>query len=222
HLFFSSGTCENITDPMYADYYYPHIIEGTVRCVSRCFKGTQDSMNCFNGVCRISEIGPHCICNTSDVFWYLGSYCQIPVQKTALGLGLALSVLFVVSTILTIFLIRNKQKKSKKRWFDDAEVWYGQETEEEWIPSSSLTIMNKAAVSSWNGNNSFYHEGDELKDHIWGEWGFMPTTSSSFYIALDFSLEHQKQNEILKPSFSSVDTSIQVCITDCIFPTESR
>ncbi|XP_026576725.1 mucin-17-like, partial [Pseudonaja textilis] len=180
-----NGTCKNITDPKYADYYYPHIIEGTVHCISRCFKGAQDYMNCFNGVCQVSEIGPHCICNNSDVFWYLGSSCQMPVQKAALGLGLALSVLFVVSTILTVFLIRNKQKKSKKRWFDDAEVWYGQETEEQWIPSSSLTIMNKSAVSSWN--------------------------------------EHQKQNEILKPSFSSVDTSIKkpARATNYRFPAET-
>ncbi|XP_039183594.1 mucin-2-like isoform X2 [Crotalus tigris] len=143
-------TCKNISDSKYADYYYPHMMEGTVRCISRCFNGTQDSMNCYNGVCRLSEIGPYCSCNKSDMFWYLDSYCQLPVQKTALGLGLALAVLFVVSITLTVFLIRAKRKKSKNSWSADADTWYGEDADEEWIPSGSLNIMNKTAVSSWD------------------------------------------------------------------------
>ncbi|XP_026573116.1 mucin-12-like [Pseudonaja textilis] len=146
----SKGTCKNITDPMYAEYYYPHIIEGTVRCVSRCINGTQDSMNCFNGVCRVSGIGPHCICNNLDIFWYLDSYCQMPVQKTALGIGLALAVLFVVSIILVIFLIRAKRKNSKNSWSADADIWYGEDADEEWVPSGGLNIMNTTAASSWD------------------------------------------------------------------------
>ncbi|KAG8139797.1 hypothetical protein E2320_002553, partial [Naja naja] len=123
---------------MYADYYYPHIIEGTVSCVSRCFKGTQDYMNCFNGVCKVSGTGPHCI------------YCQTPVQKTALGIGIALAVLFVVSIILVIFLIRAKRKNSKNSWSADAEIWYGEDADEEWIRSGGLNIMNRTAASSWD------------------------------------------------------------------------
>lgn len=56
-----TDTCKNISNPKYADYYYPHIMEGIVCCISRCFKGTQDSMNCYSGICRLSEIGPHCM-----------------------------------------------------------------------------------------------------------------------------------------------------------------
>ncbi|KAG8139791.1 hypothetical protein E2320_002541 [Naja naja] len=115
-----NDTCKNIIDPKYADYYYPHIMEGAVRCVSRCFKGTQDSMNCFNGVCRISEIGLHCICNNLDMFWYLGSYCQLPIQKGVLGLSLALAVFFVISIILAICLIKAKRKKTMHSRSDDA------------------------------------------------------------------------------------------------------
>ncbi|KAM6448783.1 mucin-3A-like [Liasis olivaceus] len=142
--------CKNSSDPRYADYYYPQIIEGSLRCISRCVKGTQGSMNCFNGVCRIFEIGPQCSCNDLDMFWYLDSYCQLRIQKSTVGLSLALAVLFVGSIILTMFLIRAKRKKPRNRWFDDSEVWYGQDTEEEWIPSAGLTIMNEPAVSSWN------------------------------------------------------------------------
>ncbi|KAM6452172.1 mucin-3A-like [Liasis olivaceus] len=134
----------------YADYYYPQIIAGTLRCVSRCVKGTQFSMNCFSGVCRLSEIGPQCICNNLDLFWYLDSYCQLRVQKSAVGLGLALAVLFVVSIILIIILIRAKQKKYGTSSSADADIWYGQDADEEWIPSGDLNIMNKAAVSSWD------------------------------------------------------------------------
>ncbi|KAL7976994.1 hypothetical protein Chor_008943 [Crotalus horridus] len=155
-----SDTCKNISDSKYADYYYPHMMEGTVRCISRCFNDTQDSMNCYNGVCRLSEIGPYCSCNKLDMFWYLDSYCQLPVQKTALGLGLALAVLFVVSITLTVFLIRAKRKKSKNSWSADADTWYGEDADEEWIPSGSLNIMNKTAVSSWDSKNSFCHEED--------------------------------------------------------------
>ncbi|XP_025031186.1 mucin-3B-like isoform X3 [Python bivittatus] len=149
-LYSPEDICKNSSDPRYADYYYPQIIEGSLRCISRCVKGTQGSMNCFNGVCRIFEIGPQCSCNDLDMFWYLDSYCQLRIQKSTVGLSLALAVLFVGSIILTMFLIRAKWKKSRNRWFDDFEIWYRQDTEEEWIPSAGLTIMNEPAVSSWN------------------------------------------------------------------------
>ncbi|XP_063156516.1 mucin-3A-like isoform X2 [Candoia aspera] len=149
-LFSPEENCRNISDPSYADYYYPQITGGTLRCISRCVKGTQGSMNCFSGVCHVSEIGPQCNCNNLDMFWYLDSYCQLRIQKSALGLGLALTVLLVISIILIVFLIRAKQKKSWNSWSVDADIWYGQDTDEEWIPSGGLNIMNKASVSSWD------------------------------------------------------------------------
>ncbi|XP_034272465.1 mucin-17-like [Pantherophis guttatus] len=122
-----NDTCKNISGVKYAEYYYPHITNGTVRCVSRCFSGIQDSINCFNGVCRVSEIGPHCICDNLDMFWYLNNYCQFPIQKIVLGLSLALAVFFVISIILVICLIeakhksKAKRKKSRKSWSDNAD-----------------------------------------------------------------------------------------------------
>ncbi|KAK9396737.1 mucin-3B-like [Crotalus adamanteus] len=83
--------------------------------------GTQDSMNCYSGICRLSEIGPHCICNNLDMFWYLDSDCQLSIQKSVLGLSLALALFFVIIIILVIFLIRAKQKKSRNSWSDDAD-----------------------------------------------------------------------------------------------------
>ncbi|XP_013918269.1 PREDICTED: mucin-3B-like [Thamnophis sirtalis] len=115
-----NDTCKNVSDTKYADYYYPYIRNGTVRCITRCSSGTPDSMNCFNGVCRLSEIGPHCICNNLDVFWYLDSYCRLPIQKTVLGLSLALAVFFVLSIILVICLIKAKRKNSRNRRSDGA------------------------------------------------------------------------------------------------------
>ncbi|XP_058038679.1 mucin-3B-like [Ahaetulla prasina] len=56
-----SDSCKNISGVKYADYYYPHKMNGIVRCVSRCVSDTPYSLNCFNGVCRLSEIGPHCM-----------------------------------------------------------------------------------------------------------------------------------------------------------------
>ncbi|XP_015746011.1 mucin-12-like isoform X1 [Python bivittatus] len=150
--------CKKIS-MQFADYYYANTTTGVLRCVSRCTKDTPNSINCFNGMCRISEIGPQCICDNLDTFLYMDSHCQLRIQKSALGLGLPLAVLFVVSIILTVLLIRAKRKKSRESWSVDAGIWYGQEGEEEWIPSGGLGIMNKASVSSWdehlNQNKTF-------------------------------------------------------------------
>ncbi|XP_070584371.1 mucin-12-like [Erythrolamprus reginae] len=153
-VFSLNDPCKNITDPKYHKYYHPYQVNGTLRCVTKCFKGAPDSMNCFNGVCQVFEMGPHCICNNLDMFWYLdSSYCKLPVQKNALGFGLALAVLFVINIILVIFLIRAKRKNSRNSWSVDGDTWCGEDADEEWIPPGGLNIMNKTVASSWDEAN---------------------------------------------------------------------
>ncbi|CAI5789767.1 Hypothetical predicted protein [Podarcis lilfordi] len=154
--FSAEAACRKNIDPRYADYYYPDNSTGTLRCISNCTKDTKNTMNCNNGLCSLSERGPYCRCNDVESFWYMDDRCQTPIRKSDVGFGVGLAVLAVISTILAIFLLRARWRKSRSSFSDDAEAWY-EEDEEEWKPSGGLTIVNEGAANeeSQDRNRSF-------------------------------------------------------------------
>uniref|UniRef100_A0A670K0Y0 SEA domain-containing protein n=1 Tax=Podarcis muralis TaxID=64176 RepID=A0A670K0Y0_PODMU len=143
--FSAEDYCKNIVKPQYAAYYYANMSTGTLRCITNCTKGTKTSWNCHYGECRIRETGPECLCSDMDKFWYTGDFCETRFQKSEVGLGIGLAILFVTSAVLAFFLFRAMRKKSKESFLDGEELWYVEDEEEEWKPSSGLSIVNKAA-----------------------------------------------------------------------------
>nr|XP_034990984.1 mucin-3B-like [Zootoca vivipara] len=151
--FSAEAACRKNIDARYADYYYPDNSTGTLRCISNCTTGTKNTMNCNYGFCSISERGPYCKCNDGESFWYMDDRCQTRIQKSDVGFGVGLAVLIVISTVLAIFLLRARRRKSRSSFSDDAEAWY-EADEEEWKPSGGLSIMNEGAVSEESQDRS--------------------------------------------------------------------
>ncbi|XP_033024703.1 mucin-3B-like [Lacerta agilis] len=173
--FSAEAACRKDIDPRYADYYYPDNSTGTLRCISDCTRSTKNTMNCNNGMCRISERGPYCKCNDVESFWYMDDRCQSRIQKSDVGFGVGLAVLIVISTVLAIFLFRARQRKSHSSFSDDAEAWY-EDDEEEWRPPGGLSIVNEGAAY------------EECQDR-----------SKSFQVSLD-SVDTTAQMQFQKPT----------------------
>lgn len=76
-------------------------------------------------------------------------------------------------------------------WSADADTWYGEDADEEWIPSGSLNIMNKTAVSSWDSKNSFCHEEDGIGGKHRQHRSFLSEGQDFGFQSLD-----QKHNEV--------------------------
>ncbi|CAI5789766.1 Hypothetical predicted protein [Podarcis lilfordi] len=172
--FSAEDYCKKIVKPQYAAYYYADMSTGTLRCITNCTKGTKISWNCHYGECRLRETGPECLCSDMDKFWYTGDFCETRFQKSEVGLGIGLAILFVTSAVLAFFLFRAMRKKSKESFLDGEELWYVEDEEEEWKPSKGLSIVNKAA----------YEDGLEDRKQV-----FRPTLDA---VDTEMQLQFQK------------------------------
>nr|XP_008111356.2 PREDICTED: mucin-3B [Anolis carolinensis] len=150
--------CKTIVGATYANYYYPDTTTDSLRCVSNCTKGSAYAINCYHGVCRISDKGPNCNCNDRNTFWYVDNNCQTRFQKSEVGLGIGMAVLFLIAIILAVFLFRTYRRKSESRYSDGDNLIYEDTKEEEWLPPWTLNFTNEAADfhnGSQNINNGF-------------------------------------------------------------------
>nr|XP_034992438.1 mucin-3B-like [Zootoca vivipara] len=174
--FSAEDYCKNITTSNYSAYYYADTSTGILRCITNCIKDTKTSWNCHYGECRVLQTGPVCLCSDMDKFWYTGDFCETRFQKSEVGLGIGLAILFVASAVLAFFLFRAMRQKSKESFLDGEELWYVEDEEEEWKPPGGLSIMNKAA----------YVDGLEGRKRV-----FRPTLDA---VDTEMQLRFQKPN----------------------------
>uniref|UniRef100_R4GAP0 SEA domain-containing protein n=1 Tax=Anolis carolinensis TaxID=28377 RepID=R4GAP0_ANOCA len=151
--FSAEELCKATIGHQYSAYYYANTTTGILQCMSNCSKDSSFAINCYYGVCQLSESGPQCNCNDMDAFWYTSSHCQTRIQKKDFGLAFALAAVVLISTILAIFLFRAKRRKSASTSESDKDaIWCEDDEEATWVPPGGISIINEAA---WDGKNSF-------------------------------------------------------------------
>ncbi|EMP41390.1 Mucin-3B [Chelonia mydas] len=111
--------CQKAAPEGYGQFYFPNLTKSGLSCISNCTKSTPGFINCNYGQCQLTRAGPQCICSETGLYWYPTERCATRISKLAVGLGMAVAVLVIVSAILGVFLFRAKRMKTQfrsKRW----------------------------------------------------------------------------------------------------------
>nr|XP_033507683.1 mucin-3A [Epinephelus lanceolatus] len=114
------SVCEQfVKDPEVAKYYQLVPIDGKLTCVTVCHNQHSHHKRCYNrGICLVYKtIGPLCECLNVEETWYLNDDCSLPIHRTPFyaGISVTLACLLLIVGVLTAFLLRNKQRQSKRR-----------------------------------------------------------------------------------------------------------
>lgn len=137
----------------YRDYYYPLNIGGFVRCITACTSNTPDTMDCHYGQCHVTRAGPQCFCQDESAYWYTGTNCSQRVNKLAMGLGLAATVLLIVSIVLTVLLVGARRRKYNinETHSDSGGSWY-EEDGLTWNSPDGFVYQNQGATDFAGGD----------------------------------------------------------------------
>ncbi|CAM4689349.1 unnamed protein product [Lepidochelys olivacea] len=138
--------CQEAAPEGYGQFYFPNLTKSGLSCFSNCTKSTPGFINCNHGQCQLTRAGPQCICSETGLYWYPTERCATRISKLAVGLGMAVAVLVIVSAILSVFLFRAKRMKTQFSLHldDDTEKWYENDYAE-WNTAGSFCIRNEGA-----------------------------------------------------------------------------
>ncbi|GAB0201239.1 flocculation protein FLO11-like [Grus japonensis] len=137
--------CKQQVAEDYRDYYFPNLTSSGFNCISNCTPDTSGTINCNKGQCKLTQSGPQCFCNETDIYWYQDNRCKTRVSKMVVGFSLAVAILAITVIVLAIFLFRaqrtrtfySTQKAMKQRWYEDMD--------EAWTLPGSFTFRNQDA-----------------------------------------------------------------------------
>ncbi|XP_013877157.1 mucin-17, partial [Austrofundulus limnaeus] len=143
-----------------AHYYKAVLVDGIYECFTPCDAQYPDGRKiCKNkGTCKLySGQGPVCECQHLNTTWYLGSDCDLPIQKTAFYAGLSVTLacllVMIIALIVNTFVNKNKQTKKKDIKKKLVNEWLNEDYE--W--SRSNTPVNGLKTSF---KNPVYQEKD--------------------------------------------------------------
>ncbi|CAM4718723.1 unnamed protein product [Caretta caretta] len=138
--------CQESAPEGYGQFYFPNLTKSGLSCISNCTKSTPGFINCNHGQCQLTRAGPQCICSETGLYWYPTERCATRISKLAVGLGMAVAVLVIVSAILGVFLFRAKRMKTQFSLHldNDTEKWYENDYAE-WNTAGSFCIRNEGA-----------------------------------------------------------------------------
>ncbi|XP_041634881.1 uncharacterized protein LOC121504249 [Cheilinus undulatus] len=130
---------QTVEDTAILQYFEPLDVNGMLACVTPCHPRHSTPKTCHNkGLCMVFKgTGPICYCLNSSSTWYLSDDCSLPIQKTALfvGLSVTLAVLLLLVGVLSAFALRNKYREKRSRDLNEEMVNRWLDADFEWFRS---------------------------------------------------------------------------------------
>ncbi|XP_027565169.1 mucin-3B-like, partial [Neopelma chrysocephalum] len=142
--FNETAHCQSEVPERYWKFFFPNLTSSGLTCVSNCTPGTAGTFDCHRGTCRVTEGGPLCFCDETNLYWYQGNRCASRVSKLGVGLGVAVAVLAVTVAVLAFFLFRARRSHLSHGERMMMDQWY-QDSSEEWDRPGSITFHNRGA-----------------------------------------------------------------------------
>lgn len=110
------SVCRSLIQNEFREFYTDLLTTDGVICITRCDDRHSDSLKCSDyGSCSVGRTGAQCECSDRAAYWYQDELCNSRVSKLAVGVGVPVAILVLVTTIFTILLVQSRRQKKNDR-----------------------------------------------------------------------------------------------------------
>ncbi|XP_069063794.1 mucin-3A-like isoform X2 [Pleurodeles waltl] len=96
--------CRGLVPKSYTNYIHNISDHWSLFCVSSCYPGLLNGVNCHYGTCLVTNAGPECRCPDTDIYLFSGKYCENRLHRPSLIGGLTVAVFVIILIIVAVLM----------------------------------------------------------------------------------------------------------------------
>ncbi|XP_078518470.1 uncharacterized protein LOC144783294 [Lissotriton helveticus] len=107
--------CRGLVPGSFRNYIHNISDNWSLFCVSSCYPGLVNGVNCHYGTCLVLNSGPECQCPNTDTYLYYGKNCETRLHRPSLIGGLTVAafvIILIVVAVLTFFCRRRYRQRN--------------------------------------------------------------------------------------------------------------
>ncbi|XP_078057004.1 mucin-17-like [Mustelus asterias] len=153
--------CGSLVPKNLKQYYKLILTNPKPICASICHEARNDPVKCGNGKCGMTNNGPKCYCDMTDVYWYFGGSCNILIHKNGLISGLSVAVILLLLghlalTVYKAWFQKATKQRLGKREDERNKIIKWEDGNSEWHNPEAITVANREAIGFDRNTNILY------------------------------------------------------------------